>query len=422
MIRKLLTLFIVLGVVAAAAGWLATQPGAVQIEWLGWRMELQTSLAVAIVITFALVLVFFDRLLRVICGMPRWLGGRLRQRRDDAGHRALTLGLMAVSAGEPAEAQKYASRADRLLKAPQLTGLLAAQAAHLAGDHQAARRYFTLLLDDSETAFLGHIGLMRLAIDDQNSVKARDAARAAMVIKPASVLAASHLLRLEARRADWQAALPALDVISKGHKKFKTKAGTPSQTSALLRQRCALQFLQAGDLLAKDRPASIKTLVASLKTDPGFLPALIMLADLYLDDKAYAKAAKFLEAGFQLSPCPTIVTRLKQAWESNDGQYIGRLVKLLVKVDSEQKWFAYHLVAEQARAAGMDGEVERLLTESKALHDAASDGRGLNQPIWQCDSCKILQEDWQAFCPACDEFASLVWQCPVGATLFLQSN
>ena len=140
-------------------------------------MELPTSLALAFIIAFALVLVFFDRLMRAIRGMPRWLGGRLRQRRDDAGHRALTLGLLAVSAGEPAEARKYASRADRLLKAPKLTGLLAAQAAHLAGDHQAARRYFLSLLDEGETEFLGQIGLMRLAIDDQDSVKARDAAR-----------------------------------------------------------------------------------------------------------------------------------------------------------------------------------------------------------------------------------------------------
>ena len=418
MFRKLLILFIVLGVAAAAASWLATQQGTVQIEWLGWQMEMQTSLAVAIVFVFGLVLVFLDRLLQTICGIPRWLGGRLRQRRDDAGHRALTLGLMAVSTGEPAEALKYASRADRLLKAPQLTGLLAAQAANLAGDHQAARRYFTLLLDDSETVFLGHIGLMRLAIDDQNSAKARDAARAALFIKPASVLAAGHLLRLEARRADWKAAFLALEVISKGQKKSKTKAGNASQTAALLRQRCALQFLQAGDLLAKDRPASIKALEASLKTNPGFLPALIMLVDLHLDDKTYAKAAKFLEAGFRLAPYPTIVKRLKQAWKSNDGQYIGRLIKLLAKVDAGQKRFAYHLVAEQARAVGMDGEVERLLSESMALHEAASDGRGRNNPIWQCNSCKSLQEDWQVFCPACDEFASLVWQCPVGATLF----
>ncbi|MDC1381853.1 hypothetical protein N8500_00025 [Candidatus Puniceispirillum sp.] len=419
MFRKLLILFIILGVAAASASWLANQPGAVKIEWLGWRMELPTSLAVAIVISFALVLVFLDRLLRAIRGLPRWLGGRLRQRRDDSGHRALTLGLMAVSAGEPAEARKYASRAERLLKAPQLTGLLAAQAAHLAGDHQAACRYFTSLLDDRETAFLGHIGLMRLAIDDQNSAKASNAARAALEIRPASVLAASHLLRLEAHRANWQGALPALDVISKGQKKLKTKAGDLTQPDTLLRQRCALNFLQAGNFLDKDRSAAIKALLESLKTNPGFLPALIMLADIYLDEKAYAKATKILESGFRLAPHSLIVTRLKQACKSNDGHFISRLGKLLVKVDVRQKGFAYLLVAEQAQAAGMDGEVERLLNESKALNEANNDD---NQPLWQCNDCKGLQEEWQAFCPACGEFASFVWQRPVGVTPLMHIN
>ena len=155
MFKKLLILFSTVIAAAAAASWLANQPGAVQIEWLGWRMELPTSLAVALIIIFALILVFFDRLLRAIRAMPRWLGRRLRQRRDDAGHRALTLGLMAVSAGEPAEARKHASRAERLLKEPKLTGLLVAQAAHLAVDQQVARRYSTSILDDLETAYLG---------------------------------------------------------------------------------------------------------------------------------------------------------------------------------------------------------------------------------------------------------------------------
>lgn len=430
MFIKLLTLFTVLGVAAAAASWLSAQPGVVQVEWLGWRMELPTSLAVAFVIAFALVLVFFDRLMRAIRGMPRWLGGRLRQRRDDAGHRALTLGFLAVSAGEPAQAIKYASRAGRLMRAPQLTGLLTAQASHLNGDHQAASRYFTSLLDDGETAFLGHIGLMRLAIDDQDSAKARDAARAALAIKPTSVLAARHLLKLEARRADWQAALPALDVVSKFQKKSKNKSSNSEQVHNLSRQRCALEFLRAGDLLASDRQAAMSALVASLKIDPGFLPALIILADLYLEDEAFVKAAKILEKGFQRTPHSALVERLKHAWKSNDGQFIARLVKLLKGVDKKYHRLACHLVAAQARALGLDGEAKRLLCEGSNIIGKAqatcnaTDDDEVNlfddsQPLWQCLCCKNLNEDWGPFCPACDEFASLVWQRPVGATPIL---
>ncbi|NBR79875.1 MAG: hypothetical protein EBT71_07585, partial [Alphaproteobacteria bacterium] len=125
MFLRLVTLFMLIGLAAGAASWLMAQPGSLAMEWLGWQIEMRSSLAVTLVAAFALAVVFFDRLQRAFRAMPGWLGGCWRQRRDDAGHRALTLGLMAVSAGEPTEARK--------------------QAAHLAGDHAAARRYFTAL-------------------------------------------------------------------------------------------------------------------------------------------------------------------------------------------------------------------------------------------------------------------------------------
>ena len=411
MFKKLLILFSTVIAAAAAASWLASQPGAVQIEWLGWRMELPTSLAVALIVIFALILVFFDRLLRAIRAMPRWLGGRLRQRRDDAGHRALTLGLMAVSAGEPAEARKHASRAERLLKEPKLTGLLVAQAAHLAGDHQAARRYFTSILDDRETAFLGHIGLMRLALDDHDPVKARQSAKAALALKPNSVLAADHLFKLETGRKDWDAALPALDVMARQQKKTKSKTA-PDQLALITRQACALHFLKADELQESDRKSADKELLTALKIDPGFLPAVTMLADHYLDDKAHGRAAKILETAFKIHPHDSIATRLKIAWKSNDGQFIAKLSKLLAQIESSQQKAAYFLVAGQARDAGLDGEAERLFSAARDLDGGEED----TPSRWNCTSCKSRHDDWQAFCPTCDEFATLVWQRPAGTS------
>ena len=418
MFKKLLILFSTVIAAAAAASWLANQPGAVQIEWLGWRMELPTSLAVALIIIFALILVFFDRLLRAIRAMPRWLGGRLRQRRDDAGHRALTLGLMAVSAGEPAEARKHASRAERLLKEPKLTGLLVAQAAHLAGDHhQAARRYFTSILDDRETAFLGHIGLLRLALDDHDPVKARQSAKAALALKPNSVLAADHLFKLETGRKDWNAALPALDVMARQQKKTKSKTA-PDRLALITRQACALHFLKASELQEDDRKSAEKELLTALKIDPGFLPAVTMLADHYLDDKAHGRAAKILETAFKIHPHDSIATRLKTAWKSNDGQFIAKLSKLLAQIESSQQKTAHFLVARQARDAGLDGEAERLFSAARDLDGGEED----TPSLWHCASCKSRQDDWQAFCPACDEFATLVWQRPAGTSPLIKHN
>ena len=114
MFVRLLSLFALIMLTAGVASWLSAQPGNLSMEWLGWQIEMRSSLAVTLVIVFTLLLVFFDRLQRALRSMPGWLGGRWRERRDTAGYRALTLGLMAVSAGEPMEARKHAARARRL--------------------------------------------------------------------------------------------------------------------------------------------------------------------------------------------------------------------------------------------------------------------------------------------------------------------
>ena len=173
-----LVLLVLLG--ALLASWLGAQPGMLQFEWLGWQMEMRTSLAVAILGVSALALILLDRFLRGLLHLPSWLGRNLARRRTESGHRALTLGLMAVSAGEPDEAQRQAARAQRLLAAPRLTDLLSAQAAHLSGDHAAAGRYFTSLTRDPDTAFLGHIGLARLALEGDQPDGALASARQAL--------------------------------------------------------------------------------------------------------------------------------------------------------------------------------------------------------------------------------------------------
>jgi HemY protein len=324
---------------------------------------------------------------------------------------------MAVSAGEPAEARKHASRAERLLKEPKLTGLLVAQAAHLAGDHQAARRYFTSILDDRETAFLGHIGLMRLALDGHDPIKARQSAKAALALKPNSVLAAGHLFKLETGRNDWNAALPALDVMARQQKKTKSKTA-PDQLALIARQRCALHFLKAGELLEGDRKSADKELLKALKIDPGFLPAVTMLADHYLDDKAHGRAAKILETAFKIYPHDSIATRLKVTWKSNDGQFIAKLAKLVAQIKSTQQKTAHYLVAKQARDAGLNGEAERLFNAARDLDGGEEEANSL----WHCTSCKSRHDDWQAFCPACDEFATLVWQRPVGTSPLIKHD
>ena len=407
MFVRLLSLFILIMLAASAASWLMAQPGNLSIEWLGWQMEMPSSLAVTLVVVFALILVFFDRLQRALRSMPGWLGGRWCERRDTAGHRALTLGLMAVSAGEPVEARKQAARARRLLNAPQLTALLSAQAAHLAGDHAAARRYFAALTDDQDTAFLGQIGLMRLAVDAKDSPAALMAARKALDLKPQSALAATQLLQLHADQQNWTAALDVIAIVIKDRKK---QTGTVPEL--LVRQHIALYYLDGLAALETEEDTARATgqFLAALRNDPAFLPAIFALTDLYLKNDSKRKAIKLLETSFALVPHTGIVDRLLALWDDNDGNSIARLIKLIPKNPELLQQTAYHIVSDMAASKGLDGEAKRL----RALHDASMAAFG-----WQCGVCKSLHDSWHSHCPACGQFAGLKWQQPEKVTPLL---
>ena len=465
MFIRLVWLILLVLVAGALASWLASQPGMLQLEWLGYQLEMRTSLAVALVVVLGLIVIFADRLLRGLLDLPGLLGRNLARRRAAQGHRALALGMIAVSAGEPAEARRQASRAQRLLSAPQLTDLLSAQAANLSGDHRAAGRYFTSLTGNADTAFLGHIGLARLALEDDRSDDALAEAQKALSLRPKSALAARQVMVLQAERGNWDAALPALNVMAlnvptpqmktPNTKAPNTKAGADDEDAQVIaRHRAALNFLLAREGVPEFMGAestgggfmetgssgpvhssTVNQLQTALAAWPAFWPAAILLADIHLAAAAPRKAVKSLEAAFRVMPHAAIATRLQTAWNSNEGKTVARLLKL-VAASGDTAHEARSVVAAVALAHGLTGEAGRLIGEiPDAERDAATwrlaaqlaesgdnpDPAAANKALrmageaprprrWQCTSCQQLHDRWQAHCAGCAGFATLDWR------------
>ena len=440
MFARLLGLVILVLLAALLASWLGAQPGMLAFEWLGWQVEMRTSLAVALLVVLALLLLLVDRLFRGLLGLPALFGRNLARRRTESGHRALALGLMAVSAGEPDEARRQASRAQRLLAAPQLTDLLSAQAAHLSGDHQAADSYFTSLTRDKDTAFLGHLGLARLALEKDDPDAALVAARTALDIRPKSALAARQVMILEAERGNWAAALPALSVVM-------AAGDVDDETGMLLsRQKAALSYLEALDDSAGSdatlrRRAQIGKAQDALAVMPGFWPAALLLADLYEQVGSPKKAVKPLETAFRNMPHESLAMRLRTLWGVNEGTAAGRLMRLIPD-DGALAAEGRRVVAAVALENGLVGEARRLIDEiDPAMRDAAvwrlvarlaaegeaPDSAAENDALreageaprprrWQCTSCQLVHEAWQPHCGGCAGFATLEWRRPDGIT------
>lgn len=482
MFIRLVWLILLVLVAGALASWLASQPGMLQLEWLGYQLEMRTSLAVALVVVLGLIVIFADRLLRGLLDLPGLLGRNLARRRAAQGHRALALGMIAVSAGEPAEARRQASRAQRLLSAPQLTDLLSAQAANLSGDHRAAGRYFTSLTGNADTAFLGHIGLARLALEDDRSDDALAEAQKALSLRPKSALAARQVMVLQAERGNWDAALPALNVMAlnvptpqmkaPNTKAPNTKAGADDEDAQVIaRHRAALNFLLAREGVPEFMGAestgggfmetgssgpvhsstvhssTVNQLQTALAAWPAFWPAAILLADIHLAAAAPRKAVKSLEAAFRVMPHAAIATRLQTAWNSNEGKTVARLLKL-VAASGDTAHEARSVVAAVALAHGLTGEAGRLIGEiPDAERDAATwrlaaqlaesgdnpDPAAANKALrmageaprprrWQCTSCQQLHDRWQAHCAGCAGFATLDWRRPDGLSPLVSNS
>ena len=440
MFTRLIWLFGLVLLAAALASWLGAQPGMLSLEWLGWQMEMRTSLAVALLVVLAVALLSLDRLLRGLLSLPAWLGRNLARRRTESGHRALALGLMAVSAGEPDEARRQAARAQRLLAAPQLTDLLSAQAAHLSGDHRAADRYFTSLTRDRDTAFLGHVGLARLALEKDEPEAALAAARTALEIRPKSALAARQVMILEAERGQWSAALPALSVV------IAAGSADDAEAALLTRQKAALSYLelQSADGTEDDamrRRGQITKAQAALTAWPGFWPAALHLADLHAQAGSPKKAVKPLETVFRHMPHDAVAARLRTLWGVNEGASVARLMRLIPK-DGQLADEGRLVVAQMALDSGLVGEARRLLDEiDPARRDAAGwrlvarlaaedetsaeaaetdalrqAGEAPRPRRWQCTSCQLVHESWQPHCGGCAGFATLDWQRPDGVS------
>ena len=163
---------------------ISNQEGITEIEWIGWKMEVPTSILIGGLIILILIILWIYNLWKIILNLPSKIFRIIRENRQKNGYNALAYGLVASSAGDVESAQKYAAQAKRLLDNKELTEMLSAHAAHLSGDKNAALEYFNSLSERKNTKFHGQLGLMRLAIDNNNHDEALNRARIASNIQP----------------------------------------------------------------------------------------------------------------------------------------------------------------------------------------------------------------------------------------------
>ncbi len=425
--RVLRTLF--WGVIVFAGAWLvASLPGRISVDAGPYTIETSTSLAVTALLLLFVVLYFVIRLVLLVVFIPRagslWRGGRRRR----AGDQAVTRALVALAAGEKADARREANRARVFLGDTPQTLLLTAEAGRLSGRDDEATSALQALAARKDAAFLGLRGLLANAIAQERWTDAAELARQAEAAHPGAAWLRQERAQLAIRSGDWAEALALAG----------TGAGTGAGNAANAGSPVAA--LATGAAMAEANPDRAERFARqALRADPSFTPAVLARAGLLRARGREKNALAVLAEGWKRAPHPEIAamalapatdslarmqaaqkltaglpehpeSRLLLARTALDAGVVGEARRHLDTVKNSginlrRAWLMHAELEEEERG---DTEAGRLAQRDALRHAAAADA----DPEWRCSVCHTPQTTWRAACPVCQTPGGLVWDAP----------
>lgn len=434
MIRAFVFL-IKVGLLAAAAIWLAGQEGSVQINWSDYKIVFPHI--GYFVMALAVLLVGAIMVYRIIDGFVRLPATYQRYRRfmnQKKGFRALTRGLVAVAAGDKKAAAQQSARARKLL--PQDEGLpllLQAQAERLQGNEKEAQQSFAALTQNKDAAFLGVRGLLLAALETRNHSKALELARQALGMHPQQSWILKIVYDLEIRERHWKEALALLSRLR--------KAGAMSAENAIHDSTAIYLARAEGERNNGDAAKAQQSFRQAFRQSPEFAPAALALAKFYKAQNKPKRACGIIERAWKISPHPDLV----RLWEellpaAKSGKSLERYswAKRLAALNpthpesdilvgraamQESLWGEarehfrhadqgdssarlYWLWATMEKRAGSPGSVVQALQEKASSFPP--------DPCWVCRETGRIYEQWTPVAEPHGSFNSIHWAQPGG--------
>lgn len=438
--------FIKLGIVVAAAIWLAERPGLMSVTWLGHRLDVKVGVAVTALFLLLVVFYWLWRIWHFLRRVPGEVALTRANSRQARGYKALTRGMVAAAAGDAVEAKRLAKTAHKLLDAPALTLLLGAQAAQLEGDETTAERYYDALAKDPETAVMGLRGLTLGALKRGDEAAALGFAEKAMAANANAAWAAETAHRLQLKQGNLAAAEQSLKALVRAGG-MNAKAGQ-HRRAVLLTEKARLAL--AAEAVDPDLAAAQAAVREALKQGGDFVPARLVLAKVLTRQGKVREATKLIEQAWDSTPHPLLAQAFVQAEPSERPQERMKRLERLTRQNPDHPE-THRIVGTTALLAGLWGvareHLEKLVAAERAegalgrstcrvMSRLEEDERGdaaaarswlaeaataAPDPTWICSSCGTPGEagpesgNWQAICLSCGTIDSLVWKRPAMA-------
>ncbi len=432
---KIILFVCAVAALALGAGYLLESQGGIRLVVAGSEYNLgPLQSAIALVLLVLAVWVFL-KLLGLLIATWRFMNGDetaitryFARNRQAKGFDALAEGMMALASGEGRLALTKAAKADRYLDRPELTKLLTAQAAELAGDRRKAEETYRKLVENESTRFVGVRGIMKQKLADGDTETALKLAEKAFALKPRHQETGDVLLQLQAQKEDWNGARGTLSA--------KLKHGALPR-DVHKRRDAVLALSEARKVFAEDQTIEAReTAIEANRLSPDLIPAAVMAAQSYIEKGQKKYATRVIKKAWEATPHPDLASAFAAIEpDETPGARIKRFNTLtrLHKDHSETRMLMAELniaaedFPEARRALGDLFEIDPT-ARSATLMAAIERGEGAPDavvkgwlaraltvprgPQWVCDNCHHIHEAWKPVCENCDSFDTLAWQAP----------
>ena len=442
---KMVLFFCIVAALAAGAGYLLEADGGLRISARGMEFNLGPLQALVLV---ALLLLAFWILLKVLgftYATIKFLNGDdtaitryFDRHREKRGYQALSDSMIALASGEGREALRSASKAERLLQKPELTNLLAAQAAEMAGDTQKAETVYRALLAHEPTRFVGVRGILKQRLAEGDTDTALKLAEKAFAIKPRHEETQDVLLRLQAGNQDWAGARKTLSA--------KLSSGTlPRDVHRRRDAVLALSEARASQEHDETATAQQESIEAN-RLSPDLVPAAVMAARSHIESGKPRYATRVLKKAWESVPHPDLAATFAEIEPDETPQARLKRFLTLTKIkpdhpETKMLLAELYIAAENfpdARRSLGDLPTETPTARSLTIMAAIERGEGADDavvrgwltralsaprgPQWICDNCQSIHGAWSAVCSNCEAFDTLAWRAPSEAEVAVPAS
>ncbi|MEJ6392954.1 heme biosynthesis HemY N-terminal domain-containing protein [Gymnodinialimonas sp. 2305UL16-5] len=347
------------------------------------------------------------------------------RRSERKGYEALSEGMMALAAGEGRLAIRKAERAEKYLGRPELTNLVVAQGAEMAGDRDLATTTFKAMVTDDRTRFVGVRGLMKQKLEAGETETAMKLAEKALALRPKNADVQTTLIRLQSQHEDWAGARTTLAAA--------LKSGTIPR-DLHKRRDAVLALAHARDAIAEGQvEAASRDVAEANRLAPGLVPAAAMSARLAVEAGNKRQASKVIRKAWDQAPHPDLAAAFAEIEPDETpalrlrrfrpllGKHAGhpevKMLEAELQIAAEDFPAARRALGDLAEASPTARSVTLMAAIERGegaedrvvrgwLARAVTASRG-NQ--WVCSNCGHVHEDWRPTCTNCDGFDTLEW-------------